>query len=243
MKLRTEDHVLAGFFISTPIERPACSDETLLPKTIVSLSSCLSSFFPDSSCLSWCSADEAAKTKLKDTFGIDVRKHALKALEQSFSIDFGWESVIYSLSKAREFASYCSLVAKEIHIYGAALHAETLDDFLAAARPTAAREGFAPEGAHGTYEVLCKNQEVPEPEQILGYEPLVFNYGLSCSWLCNGLEKTCYEDLGFKPNSHGLLASYAEARDVCRHIRKDHIGAEPGLWLPWLICDYGSITS
>ena len=76
------------------------------------------------------------------------------------------------------------------------------------------------------------------PDALLGFEPLVFNGGLSCSWLCNGLETTVAEQLGIRPNASGLISTFEEACRCVEFISRDEIGAEPGLWLPWLVIEH-----
>jgi len=72
----------------------------------------------------------------------------------------------------------------------------------------------------------------------LGFEPLVFDGSTPpCSWLCNHLEVSVHRDLGIVPNRHGLIGTYDEARRCTDCISRDDVGAEPGLWLPWLVVD------
>jgi hypothetical protein len=72
---------------------------------------------------------------------------------------------------------------------------------------------------------------------VLGYEPLVIDGGLSCSWLCNGIDRDADEKLGITTNAFGLIERLEDAARVVRHIRDDG-HAEPGLWLPWLVARY-----
>jgi hypothetical protein len=44
--------------------------------------------------------------------------------------------------------------------------------------------------------------------------------------------------LGIMPNAAGLLADPEEARRAVAYISGDGVGAEPGLWLPWLLIEH-----
>jgi hypothetical protein len=65
----------------------------------------------------------------------------------------------------------------------------------------------------------------------------VLNGGLSCSWLCNGIDRDADDKLGIKTNASGLIERLDEADRVVQYIREDG-HAEPGLWLPWLLVRY-----
>ena len=86
--------------------------------------------------------------------------------------------------------------------------------------------------------VILEEKPPNKNGHILGFEPLVFNYSLSCSWLCNGLDTQVEEALGTKPNQHGLIDSFDRAVKSVEYISRDDVGAEPGLWFPWLIIDH-----
>jgi hypothetical protein len=62
--------------------------------------------------------------------------------------------------------------------------------------------------------------------------------GLSHSWICNGLESHCAEQLNIRPNVAGLIEDLAEAERCCQEISRDEVGAEPGLWLPVALVVY-----
>lgn len=76
---------------------------------------------------------------------------------------------------------------------------------------------------------------------MLGFEPLVADGGLSCSWICNGLDREADEKLGIPTNSLGLIDNPDDAARVVTYIREGGRG-EPGLWLPWLLVRYDVAT-
>ena len=44
-------------------------------------------------------------------------------------------------------------------------------------------------------------------------------------------------DMAIGP-AHGLIGTFAEARKCVKYISRADVGAEPELWLPWLIIDH-----
>ena len=74
------------------------------------------------------------------------------------------------------------------------------------------------------------------------FEPLGFEYGGADahSWVCNGLEQTCFERTGARPNAYGLLDDLALARAFCADATREQLG-EPVLWLPWALLDYSRL--
>jgi hypothetical protein len=85
-------------------------------------------------------------------------------------------------------------------------------------------------------DALGREQPLAGGGAALGFEPIVLNGGLSCSWLCNGIDRAADHKLGIKTNAFGLIEHREDADRVVQYIRED--GAEPGLWLPWLLVRY-----
>lgn len=76
------------------------------------------------------------------------------------------------------------------------------------------------------------------PGVLIGFEPLLSDGMIPCSWLCNGLETVVAERLHVLPNSNGLIDTFDDAVTIVSHIARDDVDAEPGLWLPWLIVEH-----
>jgi hypothetical protein len=62
---------------------------------------------------------------------------------------------------------------------------------------------------------------------------------LGCSWLCNELE-TEVGKRGIRVNEHGLFEDFDSSLKFAEWLNTGEIGAEPGLWLPWLLLDYST---
>lgn len=240
MSVELNDFFAAGFFLTKPVTRPDYCDSKLLPGTLVSLSSCICKFFPSSWTIDWCSETEDKRKEKAAYFGIpeDRLGATIQNITQLFDSEFGWENVIYSRNSAKKLLDTHLSADGSIWLLGAALHKSDIDSYMNKARPPEQQPGYAPVGAHGTYEMLQRRVSLDPPLQVMGFEPIVYEHSLSCSWLCNGLETECHNKLGITPNNFGLIGNYNEAKQCTDYISSDEVGAEPGLWLPWLVVRY-----
>jgi len=133
---------------------------------------------------------------------------------------------------AEQFVEMFLSTLPDIKVLELALHRTQTDQFCRKAEPP------SPVGRHGVHEAILKAKPPTEGERILGFEPLVFCYGLSHSWLCNGLDATVAEHLKVRPNRYGFIETFDDACRCVNYIARDDTGAEPGLWLPWLIIEH-----
>lgn len=240
MCFELSDYVLAGVFITKAVPRADFGGSDLLPSCMVSLSSCISNFFPDTWAIEWSSDDIERRVKSSAIFGINENTlgETIKVVTERFDTDFGWPNVIYTADAARRIFKECLPKDVEAEIIGAALHRSHVETYLKCAAPTKPEPGFAPMGAHGTCDVLSRGKSPEQPHEILGFELLTYNHGLSCSWLCNKLEVECYHKLDVSPNAHGFIGSFNDAKRCVEYVSSDEVGAEPGVWLPWLLLRY-----
>jgi hypothetical protein len=118
------------------------------------------------------------------------------------------------------------------------LHRSHVETFLEHAKPPPAGPSEAPIGETGICQMVSKGEPPEQDGLVLGFEPLVYDQDLSCSWLCNGLEQLCMDDLNIAPNAGGFLETYEDAVQCVEHISSPEVGAEPGVWLPWLVVRY-----
>jgi len=126
-------------------------------------------------------------------------------------------------------------------VIGLGLHRDDAEEFLGYAKPPEHQQGYAPQGETGIYECVKALHLIGPGGRRIGYELLATYVGiLTDSWLCNGLEKEFAEKLGVKPNEHGLIAEYPDARRCTEYISHDHVGAEGDLWKPWLVTLYSA---
>jgi hypothetical protein len=74
----------------------------------------------------------------------------------------------------------------------------------------------------------------------LGFEPLGLETGGDFhSFICNGLEANYCGRLGLELNRHGRFDTYDACRAAVEYTMLDSTGAEPVLWLPWAVSEYG----
>ena len=143
----------------------------------------------------------------------------------------------FSLDIAKEIKKLFVPTTADVVIIELALHRKFIDAFCAEAAPPRTQEGYAPLGKQGRYEAIVKGRTIMPGGMQLGFEPLVFDGALSCSWLCNGLEKDIKEQCGISPNKYGFIELFEDACKCIEYISREDVGAEPGLWLPWLLIE------
>ena len=232
------DFLSAGFFITRRMARPVFNSRDLLPATLVSASPCLADFAPDTWCLAWTGDTEEQRREQAARFGLSdaARRRLTDYATGCFDHSWGWPNACFSLTWAQELISTYLPDAPDLVLLELGLHRGFREAFGTAAEPPPSPPGYAPNGRQGVHEMILKDLPVMASGTPLGFEPLVFNYCLSCSWLCNGLETVMHRDLGLTFNEHGLITDLEAARRVMAHI--PNVGAEPGLWLPWLLLDH-----
>jgi len=243
MHFKPDDFLSAGFLITHRYARPAFASPDLLPAYLISASPCLAAFVPDTWCLAWTGDTEEQRRQKAAVFGLsDSKRELLTALVTTrFDKSWLWPNVCTSLANALELKEGFLAPREGIVLLELGLHRSFRDTFCLVAEPRPSTPGFAPTGRQGVHEMILKDRPILATGSPLGFEPLVFDQALSCSWLCNGLETVMHRDLNLTPNEHGLIAGFEEARRGVAHIPT--VGAEPGLWLPWLLLDHTPATT
>jgi hypothetical protein len=231
----------AGYLLIRRAPRNDWQSAELLPDQILSASPDVSQHFPGDYALAWVALDEAYQRKQFERMGLPKARRASVTAwaTENFGQVFGWPGVFYDLPDA--FAARYRFLAdiQGVHLVGLGLPEHYLEQFLDASRPPAPEPGYAPMGASGQYEIASERQPLAAGGQLLGFELLNFDCGqISHSWLCNGLEKHCFQALGVRPATHGLLPDLDTAERCYAEISQESVGKEPGLWLPWALVGY-----
>ena len=228
----------AGFFVTRSLRRPSYTNQLLLPDQLVSMSPCLAKFLPDTWCIEWTNDSDTERSRGAEFFDLteDQLFELIANVTPSFEQQFGWPNVIWELETARSLAA-AILHSRDIRILELGLHHDFAATFCRDAEPEQ-QEGYAPMGRQGIHEAILKDRRTSDLGVALGFEPLLSDGMLSCSWLCNGLETVVAERLQIEPNRSGLIETLEDGRSVASFIARDDVGAEPGLWLPWLIIDH-----
>lgn len=234
--------ISAGFFVTRSARRPDHVNQFLLPDQLVSLSSCFAQFLPDTWCIEWTNDSDADRRRGAEFFDLteDQLFDLIATVTPEFGQKFGWPNVIWELEFARSLAA-TYLRSPDTRILELGLHEDFVPTFCRDAEPKQ-QEGFAPVGRQGIHEAILKRRRTSDLGVPLGFEPLLSDCQLSCSWLCNGLETLVAQRLDVQPNRAGLIETLEEARAVVSFIARDDVGAEPGPWLPWLIIDHTKVA-
>lgn len=240
MTIKRFEFLSAGFLITRSVPRPPSFSKALIPDQIISASDCIVDFVPDTWCIEWTQDTQEARKKKAATFELET--NALEALTRwvtpQFGENIGWPNVCFDLDIALQIVRIHLKHLSDVRVLQLALHQSHINEFCRVAEPPPQEPGFAPNGRQGVHESIRKGSPLTEGGKVLGFEPLVFEYSLSCSWLCNGLETAVSDKLNIKPNQFGFIQKFEEACKCVEYISREEVGAEPGLWLPWLIVDH-----
>jgi hypothetical protein len=233
MSVSLPEHRLAGYVVTRTFARPPYVSADLLPDAMVSMSDCLADFVPDVWTLEWTKTSESDRVQKAGAFGLSpVELLPLMAwCTAEFGRVWGWPCVLYELGAARDLHRHFLSSATNLRLLGLALPEDLAPDFLEAAKP------LPHEGATGLYTCVAANHQLESGGIPLGWEVLGFEYGFH-SWLCNGLERNVFREFGIRPAENGLIQSAADARQAADYCGLESVGAEPGIWLPWLIVEY-----
>jgi hypothetical protein len=235
----SETLVSIGYTVVLPRMRDPGRSEDLLPPLLWSRSECLCAFLPGMWCISWVTDTEAARREQAERFGVDPGRFHRLLLDVTNRIDgeVRYPDACVSLAVARELADYVGNPA--CAIVGAAVRAADVEAILEETRPPP-MEGCAPTARPAIGE-LAERREAPEAGgDVLGWEPLAVEgtCGVTCSWICNGLERDFVERESARPNAHGLIEDGEVASRFARWIQAEG-NAEPGLWVPVRLTRYG----
>jgi hypothetical protein len=232
----------AGFLVTRRVPRDPLDSPDLLPEELISASMCIAPRAPESWAIAWCHHELEERGAEAWRFGVPPGAVAgVVAAITALVADSSRYYCLGSLCATLEDASAVAGVLGErqgILILELGLHAQHAELFTSAARPPPSPPGYAPVAEPGELEALRRRLPVSAAGRLLGFEPLVFDHSLSCSWLCNGLERDAATLLGIRPNPAGLLGDFRQAMSVIAYIDEHCPGAEPGLWLPWMILEH-----
>jgi hypothetical protein len=231
-----ERFISGGYVIGRRVPRPACMSQGLLPDQIISMSSCITEFTPDTWALQWCGLSAQEQIAEAGKFGIPPGSVGSLVEKMTRAFDTGeflWPCVFPTIRLAREFFEAFIPEPQQAIILGAGIHEELAPGFLDAA------EAPPDHNPPGVYRCVARGAPVETEGRRLGWEVLGYDWGGSFhSWLCNGLETEVFERLGIRPGSHGLLQSWPEAQAAAEFCASDEAKGEPAVWHPWLIVQY-----
>jgi hypothetical protein len=221
-----------GVFVVRILDRPAGLGDKTLPERLLTLSSCLTEFFPDAWAVEWASCSQADRTAA--ALKLDLSQEAVPELVR-FVTDalsdgaIGWPCVWNSLDAARAAAHKFSLAPENFAMLELGVPDDAVEELLAALEPGPG------EASTGIYASLQRRRPLRSGGTSMGWELLgVERAGDFHSWLCNSLQDEAERQLGVRPGPFGLLRTEKEARAVAALIANG-VGAEPVPWFPALL--------
>lgn len=220
--------ISGGYFLTKRVARP--QDVTdFAPDSIVTLSNCFTEIAPGT----W--ADKAYNYEDNDRaaeaskFGIprddvpNLVDEFTKAVESNHITN-----LFPTLTIAEEFYRCCADEA--VVLLGIGLDASRVLSFKAQLDDDVNR-------GYGLIERVDANVPVASGGEVLGYEPLGFCGTAFHSWLCHNAPADADKRFGIRPNRAGFIDSFSDAVRVTENLKAT--GAEPAIWEPWLVVQYG----
>jgi len=228
------EYVCGGYYITRSVDKPAYMSN-LLPDKLFGFA-CVSTFIPDLWTLSWTSVPKADRIKNASFFELSSSQlqELIKWCDASFEKLIEWPGMCLTLDTAAFIVKKILSHLSDVIIFGIGLHKNDVPAFVTATEST-------PEGVNssGLYKLLSKDTRLNENGTVLGFDLLEVEYGMiGCSWLCNNLVQPVYDKFSIRPNQHGFIENFEAAHKCTDFFRSGDVGAEPGLWLPWLIMQY-----
>jgi len=226
--------IAAGFFVTKTVARDANRSPDLLPPWLVSLSGCIAPSYQ----VYWGWEVEKCRREAV-AFGLpEDRLAELHPWEKAHGITH--PNVFHTLHDAREFVAAFLPAQQDVIILGAALPLALTDEFLVDHRQRCyhSQTDTYTDECWGVNLVLATRQPLPDGGEQLGFEMVLFEPHLSCSWLCTRTERDVFNALGIRPNAHGLIETYEDALRVDAWLQEHPERREPGPCYPWLVARY-----
>ena len=223
---------LGGYYIVKPTQRAEYMNSQIMPETILSVSNCICDVYPDISSV-W-STSEKEKDKYRQN--LDIPNTTFNNLiewinDKNNSGDFGFPHVFNNLESARDFYLNFLYNVQGLHLVGIGLPEEYNDEFVE-------DTGITKETYHGIEKNIINRCQMGSNGSVLGFEILGYDMGTFHSYICNSLEEDYDKEFGFRLNSSGFISTIDEAKKLAEYTNQDTVGAEPVLWLPWVIVKY-----
>lgn len=206
------------------------------PLRRVTLSSCVSTSYPDGWALPWW-RDEEHRREARAALGLDEQGFAeLLAWTERALEDrrFGRQNVFLELAPAREFHRRFLAQVSGVRLLGLGLEEGAAADFLRDEGPTAAADPGT-----GIWLALGRHRRVEPGGTRLGFDVLGVEYDCDLhSFSCNDLERHYHRDLGISLNAFGLIDDAEDAVRAAEYSNRDDVPAEPVPWYAGRLDEY-----
>lgn len=229
-------YLSAGYYLILPTPRKEYMDKAVVHESVLSVSECICTHYPDISIL-WGNS-ELKKDRYMDQLGLSLTTFQLleQWIEEHRKIgDMLFPQVFSNLNAAQTFVDRFLNHLPDIRIIIIGLPKQYKVDFLEDIAAFSSKN-FEPYGV----EKMILQHLSPDMDgaKKIGYEVLGFDSGSFHSYLCNGLERDFNHQFNTSLNSHGLIHTFEEAdhySDYCNELGE---ATEAVLWLPWAIFEY-----
>ena len=220
----------AGFYLIKESKRKEYMSEIIVSQKIISLSNCICDTFPNIWAYQWDNnaIKEAERIALKYSIDVEVIKNLEEEINQKFDKSIGWPNVFYDKETAIEFYKKFFTKIPDIKLIEVGIE----EKYSQKLTKEAESNDF------GLINKLREKSKVLPNGKIIGYDIVGYEYGFSCSFLCNGLEKDYKEKFNIILNEIGLFSNYEDAQKAAEYNLRDDVGAEPILWLPWAVIEH-----
>lgn len=236
MKVIVDDYISGGYFATIATARPDWGEvgPQLLPDYIITASRCIGQILPDDWALEWVQVDDSKRAERANYFGIphsDIMRF-IHCISSAFEEDeVRYPGTFVWLDTARNVIQEFVPREQSLSLPGPGLHKKFLENFLTA-------EIIIPGmGNGGVWQCALERRAIASGGLSLGYEVPGYEYGVFHSWIYR-LEVDADRDYGIHPSVPGLLSSLEQASIVAEYASREDVGAEPVLWLPWLLTQY-----
>lgn len=229
-------YLSAGYYLILPTPRKEYMDKAVVHESILSVSECICTHYPDISIL-WGNS-ELKKDRYMEQLGLSLTTFQL--LEQWIEEhrktgDMLFPQVFSNLNAAQTFVDRFLNHLPVIRIISIGLPEQFKVDFLEDVAAFSSKNS-EPYGV----EKMVSQHLSPDTDgaKKIGYEVLGFDSGSFHSYLCNGLERDFSYHFNFSLNIHGLIHTFEEADRYSDYCNELGGATEAVLWLPLAIFEY-----
>ncbi|HKF22794.1 MAG TPA: hypothetical protein VKE93_14585 [Candidatus Angelobacter sp.] len=222
-------YLQGGYYITKLVPRPECVS-SLMPPTLLTLSSCFTDLAPGDWALDWYNHSWPERGQEASKFGIPAELLPEMVEFCSGEMKGQMHNAFPSAAVAVEFHRRF-VRATDTLVVGIGLHKSLFSSF----KDQLDKE---PNRGLGLIERLEQGIPMADSGKVQGFEPLGFEALHFHSWICHNLPGEIYKVLGIGPSANGLIATLEDAIRVNEYISRPETGAEPVVWEPWLIAQY-----
>lgn len=212
------NYYCGGYFLIEQQARPSYVNTDIVPSTILSVSSCISTTYPNG--FNWFAKYNQEMNKEI----IEIRKKWMGIKVESDQM--GWPDVFFDLETAREFYRKFLFPFPKLRCIGIGLKVEFVKDFL----------DYHLSNGEGISKCLARKRFLNDKGKFLGYEVLGYDSCVLHSFLCNGLEEELPR-FGIILNSEGLISTFEQAVKLSEYFSSMD-GLEAELYFPWVLKEY-----